>query len=258
MTVCVIHIMKTGGTSLLSSVYAEIGWERVWGQAPRGEATMEAMVGYTSVEALAEADLDRYDVVTGHLPFVASELVGGLVATVLRDPVERTISYLAHAKRYHAEHRDLPLEAIYEDEWYRPRYMGDHQTKVMAMTMDEALTPTPPPPRQPTADEVELLSGSTMLSLAIADPPIGRVVDLEGRLDDAIANLERVDVLGVQDDYGDFLRRLRAATGWTVEERRLHGRDEVAVPQSLRRRIAEDTALDAALVDAARGLLARR
>ena len=53
----------------------------------------------------------------GHYPYVASQLLGEdpVTLTILRDPVERTISYLKHCKRYHDHHRELSLEEIYRD-----------------------------------------------------------------------------------------------------------------------------------------------
>lgn len=257
MSLFYVHIMKTGGTSLLTSIFQRLGWEHVWGQGPRDDTSIDPMVRYTAVAPLAELDDDeraRYQVFAGHLPFVASELVpGSTVAVMLRDPVERTISYLAHCRRDYREHRDLPLEAIYEDEWYRPRYILDHQTKVMAMTLAEALTPTPPPPVADAATTEVVgaaLAGTAMLSLAIADPPIGRVIPLEGRLDEAVANLDRVDILGV--DHGRFVTEVAAATGLPLDHLRLHTRPEMDVPASLRRRIADENALDMALWEAAR------
>ncbi len=67
------------------------------------------------------ADVNKLDgelrIVLGHVPYaVRSLLTKDYVAmTLLRDPVDRTISYLKHCRRYHIEHMAQTLEQIYED-----------------------------------------------------------------------------------------------------------------------------------------------
>lgn len=56
----------------------------------------------------------------GHFPFVAVDLLGGdlTTITVLRDPVERTISFLRQRKRNNPVHKAHRLEQMYEHPFY--------------------------------------------------------------------------------------------------------------------------------------------
>src|SRR4029453_5941241 len=80
---------------------------------------------------------------SGHVPAVAVELLPRrpVVVTLLRHPVDRTISWLRHCQRHHAEHRDTALEAIYDDPWWNERFVADHQVKMLSMSLETALRP---------------------------------------------------------------------------------------------------------------------
>jgi hypothetical protein len=174
----------------------------------------------------------RIKVYTGHFPFVAAELVGGdlITLTVLRHPVERTISYLKHCKRYHEHQRALPLEEIYEDPFNFPALIRNHQAKLFAMTPE---------------DEPE-----SYLDIIEID---------DRRLEIAKANLERVDVLGLQEHFPEFLEEMSSRYGWrfgAVDDK--HVSTEPGVSESFRRRIAEDNAADLDFYEHARQVWARR
>src|SRR4029077_5127006 len=93
---------------------------------------------YASVDDLERLTPQRraeIRVFTGHLPLVARELIGPDVVTLtlLRDPVARAISVLKHFKRLYARYRDLPLDAIYDDDIVFPHFVHDFQTRVFAL-----------------------------------------------------------------------------------------------------------------------------
>jgi hypothetical protein len=92
---------------------------------------------------------------TGHFPYVATRLLDMPLTTLslLREPVARTISYLKHCKRYQPRHRDLALEAIYEDLFFYPTLIHNHQTKIFAMTEAVRRRGTPPGPSVPVCRE---------------------------------------------------------------------------------------------------------
>ncbi len=85
--------------------------------------------------------------VAGHLPYAATELLhddgndGPACLTLLREPVERTASFLDQCRRHRPELSDQPLEAIYDDPWYFDRFIHNHQTRVFSMTFAEASAP---------------------------------------------------------------------------------------------------------------------
>ena len=169
----------------------------------------------------------------GHYPYVASQLIDAepVTFTLVRDPVERTISYLKHCKRYHEQHRDLTLEEIYHDEFHFRCFIENHQAKIFSIT---------------AADHVESYMD---------------VIDIDDRrLALAKTNLEQVDVLGVQERYGEFIDELRQRFGWRFDRggNRRVSREDWDVAPGFRTRIARDNAADVDLYEHARTLQERQ
>jgi hypothetical protein len=174
----------------------------------------------------------RVRVFTGHFPFVAVEMLGMELTTitVLREPVERTLSYLRHCQRYHDQHRGLSLEEIYEDPFFNPSFIKDHQAKLFAFTA--------------------------------ADRPQSYMDALEvdaHRLELAKANLESVDVIGMQERFDELLGELHRRFGWRLTptpDQHVNPGGGAAAP--FRRRIAEDNQADIEFYEHARRLCERR
>jgi hypothetical protein len=267
-----VHVMKTGGSPFLLQARANVSDDRIWGPtltgswAPEGQG-FDDFARYTTLEplhALDPAQRRQYPMFMGHVPFCATELVDPDTATfsLLREPVARTLSYLDQCARTLPEHQGLPLEAIYEDTWYVERFMGDHQTKIFSMTLEEALTPTPRPPTPPP-EVVAALVADGLLETAryfidVLDAPYSRPLPLDrARLAAAKANVERLTVVGLHEEYAAAVRRIMARMGWRmVEDEQANVGRPVEVPDSLRRRIAEDTQLDQELYEHARAVVA--
>jgi hypothetical protein len=177
---------------------------------------------------------------SGHFPFVACELLGGgfRTMTLLRDPVDRTISLLRQFQRHESisaagqQTSSPPLEEIYERaDVYEP-LVHNHQTKIFSMTA--------------------------------ADDPKGymQAIDTdEDRLALARRNLETVDVLGLTERHADFVDDLVAEFGWSLKRdvwANVAPDDGPAVDDSFRRKIESDNAIDVEFYDYARQLVAVR
>lgn len=244
-----IHVMKTGGTTLFRHLEENFALDELYPDRELdirydgSKAVVFRQFTISYLRQLPEERRRRIRVYTGHFPYVAAQILGGdpMTLTILREPVERTISLLHQFRRnapWMDPNRRPPsasrrLEEVYED----PRVYGplvhDHQTKIFSMT--------------------------------IADDPTGymQVIDVDdARLALAKENLARVDVVGLTERYGDFLDALHARFSWRVE----HGERVNATPsesaqpvsESFRRRIARDNAIDIELYEHAKGLLDRR
>jgi hypothetical protein len=226
-----VHIMKTGGATLRQHVYANFQPGEVYPVPQRDDMDRAWLVEYLiALPPERRAEIRAY---TGHFPFVASELLGVDVVTltVVRDPVDRTISYLKHCKRYHEQHRELTLEEIYHDEFHFPCFIHNHQAKVFSMTTDDRLE-------------------------SYMD-----VIDVDDRrVEIAKRNLDKVDVLGIHEHYDEFLETLRQRFGWRfgrLRNRRV-AREQLEVSPALRELIADDNAADVAFYEYAKRLHEQR
>jgi hypothetical protein len=227
-----IHVMKTAGATLRWHIRSNYKRFQVY---PFKQVDLDVQDANYSIEYLTSLDKGRrrrIRVFTGHFPFVAVELLGLDVTTltILRDPVERTLSYLRHCKRYHEPHRELALEEIYEDQFFFPLFIHNHQAKLFSLT-----------PGDHPKSYMDVLD-----------------VDAR-RLEIAKANIERVDALGMQDDFDWFLADLERRFGWQpANVKDVHVIRGSDVSASFRRRIAEDNAADVEFYEYARSLYERR
>jgi hypothetical protein len=214
-----IHIMKTGGATLRQHAYANFAPGEVY---PYKQLDSDMHTANYDVAYLLELPPERHARIrayTGHFPFVTTELLPRqpFTFTMLRDPVARTISYLKHCKRYHGQHRDLTLEQIYDDEFFFRCFIDNHQCKIFSMTTDDKL--------QSYMDWIE--------------------ID-ERRLGMAKVNLAKVDLVGVNERYDEFVAQIRRHLGWIFDDlpNRRVADERWDVDDRLRRRIAEDNAAD--------------
>jgi hypothetical protein len=224
--------MKTGGASFRRCIEENLGKDRVYPNPAVDTDLLAANLSVSYLQQLPAERVERIQAYTGHFPFTATQMLPGPFVTlsVLRDPVQRTVSYLKHCRTYQPQHEGMTLEAIYEDPWFFPTMMDNHQTKVFAFTPDDH-------PEQ-----------------------VGDVLEIDDqRLACAKENLASVDLIGLHERYDDFVAEATARFGWAGRTRaRWHVSEDAAVPAALRRRIAEDMAFDIDFYEFARGLHAAR
>jgi hypothetical protein len=238
--VLIVHVMKTGGTTLFDHLRDRYG-DALW---PNGELDLRFdgprldIRHHLSLRYLANLPEERrrhIQVYMAHLPYAAREVLpaGTRVVSVLRDPVERTISLLRQFRRRPPwqssdARRPTLADATLEEVYDHPAVFGplilNHQTKIFAM--------------RPTAGEASYL-----------DP-----VDLDhSDLEVAKAHLAALDVVGVMERYDDFLDALEEVFGWRVDRsaraNATPAEDVGPVDDALRQRILADNALDVALYE---------
>ena len=87
------------------------------------------------------------------------------------------------------------------------------------------------------------------------------VLDVDDRrLELAKASLERVDVVGVQERFGDLLQELEERCGWrrtSVPDKNVAGGEPAGASASFRHRIAKDNRADMEFYEYARALCER-
>lgn len=229
-----VHVMKTGGTSFVQHAEANLSPEEIWPRPgiqdglPAGEGIYSRTDVVLGLDAEERARVRFY---SGHMPSVIPELLGvDITLTVLRDPVERAISYLRQARRLLPEMRGRSLLEVYEDPWQHGFFINEYQVRQFA--------------KRPGDDLHHM----------------GLIEIDDGRMELAVANLERIDVVGLQEEYADFERRAVVALGWRwteVPSLRI-SEDREPVPDGLRERIREENPADVAFYEHAVQLVRRR
>lgn len=228
-----VHLQKTAGTSLIHRLRKRLGHEVLYPDASDGAPSDPASV--ISVPHLLRRWPDRRSqvrVLTGHFPLCTAELLDEdfAIVTTLREPVERTLSYLRHHRMLTPADADKPLEQLYEDPVRFRSMIHNHMVKMLSLTSermtDGALTP------------IECTR-----------------VDLER----AKANLARIDVVGLQERFDDFWQEVCGRFGWDLgRPARTNRTEPEEASASFRRRIAQDNALDLELHTFARDLVEQR
>lgn len=228
-----IHMQKTGGTALRYQLMNHFGEAAVY-PTRRIDGTDRVQL-VLSIEYLLErlaARGDQIRVITGHFPLCTTELVDGSCTTItlLRDPVERTLSYLRHHRENEPSDRHKTLEQIYDNPFRFNGFVHNHMTK--------------------------------MLSLSTAEMSNGMLTEVKftrDRLERAKQALAGIDAFGFQERLEDFCRELRVRFGWNFGESEIHNPTAPAeVAGDLRSRIAEDNAADIELYEFAKQLLVNR
>jgi hypothetical protein len=219
-----MHLQKTAGTALWRRLRQQFAPEEIYpspddGQPPATVLSVDHLVGRWAIRH------DEIRIVTGHFPLCTVELLDAPFSTLtlLRDPVERTLSFLRHHREMTPSDRERPLEEIYDDP-VRYELVHNHMVK--------------------------------MLSLSVAEMDDGALTHIEfsrARLERAEARLAEIDVVGFQEDFEAFCVALTERFGWELGPAVFMNRTEpVDVPNALRARIVRDNALDIELYDFAR------
>jgi hypothetical protein len=241
------HVQKAAGTSLFVRLQRQFPREQIYPDASdtasgaADDGAQPALPRLTStllVSRLVEryrARRDEIRVVTGHFPLRTTELLGDefTTLTLVRDPVERTLSALRHQQVKAPADRDRSLEELYDDPIRFHGLIHNHMVKVFSLSPEE------------------IVAGDGIM--ARVDP------FTTARFEEAKARLAGVDVLGLHDHLEEFCAELGARFGWQLGSHVHANRTEpVEVAPSFRARIASDNALDLELYEHAEQLWSSR
>lgn len=228
-----LHMHKAAGTTLLRRLWHEFAAGTVYPSPADQEHEPDVSYNVGRLRFHFAGHGDAVRLVAGHFPLCTADLLGVpfTVFTVLRDPVERTLSYLRRVRERDPSQRHRTLEDVYDDPVLFHGLVHNHMVKMLSL------------------EPAEMTAGMRT-----------RVRFDEDRLERAAANLEhRVDLFGIQERFEDFCEELAARYGWDLGEPSFTNRSRpVPVPDGLRERIAADNAADVALYRFATDLLDRR
>jgi hypothetical protein len=214
-----VHLHKTAGTSLLQRLRIALGDDAVY-PTVSDNWTYFATMNLDLLRRRFAEQVDRIRVITGHFPLCTTELLGApfVTFTVLRDPVERTLSALRDMRERDPEHRGKSLEEIYADPVKFRCLIQNHMVKMLAMTPEE------------------MTDDGFLTELHLDADHLQR----------AKRNLvERIDVWGVQEHFEEFCNELMRRSGWDLGPPQF-GNASTPYPaeDGLRERIADDNQLD--------------
>jgi Sulfotransferase family len=225
-----VHVQKTAGTTLWRRLKRQFAPEELYPGPSDGRPPTTTLV----VEHLVErwnARRDEIRLVTGHFPLCTTELLDADFATLtlLRDPVERTLSALRHHREKTAADRELPLEQIYDDP-LRFELVHNHMVKMFALTVDE-----------------------------MTDGALTHVDFTSEHLRRAKERLATIDVVGLQSRFEEFCAALTSRFDWKLGPPQFANRTvPLEVANAFRERIANDNELDMELYEYAQDLCAVR
>jgi Sulfotransferase family len=229
-----VHIMKTGGTALVQrlrhhfgdAIYptVELDGTDVWEQ-------------YLLIDRLREqlaARGDQIRLVAGHFPLCTSELLEGRFKTItlLREPVERMLSFLQSMRRdsldeAHDEFMPRALDAL---NWHPALDPTNNMTRMLAMTPEE-------------------LERSKRTRIPATGDHLKRAKEA----------LTGMGAIGVQERFEGFCSELTTRFGWDLGARgRANVSPSVEASESLRARITEANSLDIELYAFAMDLVRER
>ncbi len=230
-----VHLQKTAGTALFKRLRRAVGEDAVY-PLPSEQGAPEVVLDVERLRRRLSESGEQFRVVTGHFPLATVELLAAELGTVrtftvLRDPVERVLSFLRHQREVEPRFSGWSLEEIYRDPICTTGLVADHQVRMLSLTPDE--------------------------TTAGALSPV--VVD-DARVEVALHNLtHRVDVFGIQERFEEFCAELSSVFGLDLGEPLFMNRTSpVDVPDGLRRQIAVDNHHDIRLYEQAVSALDRR
>lgn len=203
-----LHIPKTAGLSFSAVVESRFAPDR----------TCPARL-WSELLAIPRPALGKYDLFRGHFHWALLAYLGerGLrtrVITMLRDPVERSISHFAHVRRapehyHHALAKTMTLRQFVEDD--RTRAMIENfQARWLANRFD------------PVAEAVR--AGDAPLALERRTDEMNTSPDGAALLDRARSTLRRCAFVGVTEAFAPSMRRLGEVMGWTLSDDELDPR----------------------------------
>jgi hypothetical protein len=228
-----VHLQKTAGTSLVLRLRRQLGPGAVYPMAEHRAVDRSN----TDVDMLRDVFEERGDdirAVVGHFPLCTVDLLGVpfTTITVLRDPLPRTLSFLRHRREKLPDRADASLRELYGEPRTLHALIHNHMTRMLGMTADQ------------------MTNG--MATMVPHD---------EGLLRRAEEGLERIDVVGLQERFGDLCADLEARFGWDLgEELRANATspDPEEIDDWFELQIRNDNDLDFRLYQYAVDLVARR
>jgi hypothetical protein len=232
----VAHMQKTAGTTLRDRLRASFTDEEIYPNASDGPDPRISVIAVSHLQKRWAVRGAKVRLLTGHFPVRTAELLGVpfITMTVLRHPVERTLSFLRHQaeRRQRGATEDTPLVEIYEDPFRFRHMIQNHMVRTLSLSPEE---------------------------MEAHDGVLTPVPYTRERLDRAKNALAQLALFGLQDRFEELCDELADRYGLDVgQPLRSNITEPGEVPDGFADRIAEDNALDMELYEYACALYRKR
>lgn len=223
----VAHMQKTAGTSLRDRLRATFTEDEIYPNQSDGPDPRHAVISVSCLQERWAVRGDKIKLLSGHFPVRTVELLDApfVTVTVLRHPVDRTLSFLRHqaSRRQRGAASDTPLHEIYEDPFRFDAMIHNHMTRMLSLAPEE---------------------------MGPGDGVLTTVPYTRERLDRAKEMLAALDLFGLQEHFDDFCDELGDRFGLDVgAPLRTNTTETKDAPPGLADRIANDNALDMELYE---------
>ena len=223
----VAHMQKTAGTSLRDRLRATFTDAEIYPNETDGPDARHAVISVRHLQQRWAVRGEKIRLLTGHFPVRTVELLDApfVTVTVLRHPVDRTLSFLRHqaVRRQRGATEDTPLVEIYEDPFRFDAMIHNHIVRMLSLAPAE---------------------------MGPGDGVLTTVPYTRERLDQAKEALATLDLFGLQEHFDDFCDELSGRYGLDLgTPLRTNTTESGEAPPGLAERIAEDNALDMELYD---------
>lgn len=216
----VVHLQKTAGTTLRDRFRSTIPTEAIYPNADDGGDLRHSVIALSNLLESWDRRGDEIRLIAGHFPLSTVELLDAdfVTLSVLRPPVDRTLSYLRHQKKVNPADRERSLEEIYDDPFRFNGLIRNHMTRMFSIGSEE---------------------------MRAGDGVLTDIPDTAEYLERAKSGVAGLDAFGLQPSFEEFWAELAEDYGLDTTASVTSNTTEPAdAPTGLIDRIVADNALD--------------
>lgn len=230
----IVHLQKTAGTTLRDRFRHSLPETAIYPNRTDGTDKRISVISLSHLLSRWDVRRDEIRLVAGHFPLSTIELLDAEFVTlsVLRSPLDRTLSYLRHQRKLNTVDRERPLEEIYADPFRFNGLIRNHMTRMFGI------------------GATEMKAGDGVLT---------NIEDSDALLERAKLGVASLDAFGLQPHFEEFWQSLAHRFGLDATACTSSNTTELEpATASLEQRILEDNTLDTSLFEFAENLYNER
>jgi len=230
----VVHLQKTAGTTLRDRFRATLPDRSIYPHRSDGPNILHAIISLSHLLERWQVRRDEIRLIAGHFPLSTVQLLNAefVTCSILRPPVDRTLSYLRHQKQVNKKDRCKSLEEIYDDPFRFNGLVRNHMTRMFGIGTEQ---------------------------MRVGDGALTDVPDTEELLERAKRGVAGLTAFGLQPRFEEFWQRFARQFGLDQSASVVSNATKPEnAPLHLIDRIMKDNPLDLQLYDFAERLYDER